>query len=487
MTAHLGHEGVGQGEGTRAQRFAARRHPLLGRVLANTGVMLGGRIGNAVLSLSYLAVAARALDVRNVGVLVLINAFAQLVGEVVKFNSWQTVLHYGADALERGDTPRFQQVVRFTLFLDALSSLGGVAIAVSASLLFRAQLGWPPGDSPDAALYCLVIALMVPATPIGLLRLFNRFDLMTAQAPIQSGVRLAGSLVAWVLAPTLTAFLLIWAAGTALAFVYLAWVSLREMRRRGLNTGFRVVGPMARGLPGAWRFAWATNASSSLDVAFTHAITLVVGALIGPAPAALWRIGRQVADALGKPAQLMVPALYPELARLRVTEGERAMRKLALQVGVLGGAVGTVLLLVTAIAGRPLLTLVMGPAFADAAGVMVWQVAAAVIGIWALPLEPMLVSLGRPGDAVKVRILVAAALLAAMPWLVKAFGTTGAGAGLVVAMAALAIGMFLMLQRNQRAVVDPACAVTLTPLVDEGDIEKMACVSDPVRAKGEPQ
>lgn len=473
--------GVGQG-GKALRSFSLAGHPLLGRVLSNTGLLLGGRLGNAVLSLSYLAVAARALDVRNVGVLVLINAFAQLVGEVVKFNSWQTVLHYGADAMERGDKPKFQQVVRFTLFLDGLSSLGGVAIAVAAALLFGAQLGWPAGDSPDAALYCLSIALMVPATPVGLLRLFNRFDLMTAQAPIGSGVRLAGSLAAWLLAPNLTAFLFVWAAGTALAFVYLAFVSFREMRRRDLVKGFRLIGPMAKGLPGAWRFAWATNASSSLEVAFTHAITLVVGALVGAAPAALWRIGRQVADALGKPAQLLVPALYPELARLRVTEGERAMRKLALQVGVLGGGVGTVLLLVTAVAGRPLLTLVMGPSFADAAGVMIWQVAAAVIGIWALPLEPMLVSLGRPGDAVKVRIVVAGALLAALPWLVDNFGTTGAGAGLVAAMAALAVGMCLMLQRRKAAVG----AATHTALA-EAEIEKMACATAPVRAKGGPQ
>lgn len=473
---------AGQGSGKTLRSLSLSQHPLLGRVLANTGLLLGGRIGNAVLSLSYLAVAARALDVRSVGVLVLINAFAQLVGEVVKFNSWQTVLQYGAAALEQSDRPRFQQVVRFTLFLDVLSSLGGVAIAVATALLFGAQLGWARGDSPDAALYCLSIALMVPATPVGLLRLFNRFDLMTAQAPISSGVRLAGSLAAWLLAPSLTAFLFVWAAGTALAFVYLAFVSLREMRRRDLTTGFRLIGPMAKGLPGAWRFAWATNASSSLEVAFTHAITLVVGALVGAAPAALWRIGRQVADALGKPAQLLVPALYPELARLRVTEGERAMRKLALQVGVLGGGVGTVLLLVTAVAGRPLLTLVMGPAFAEAAGVMIWQVAAAVIGIWALPLEPMLVSLGRPGDAVKVRIVVAAALLAALPWLVNNFGTTGAGAGLVAAMAALAVGMCIMLRRRRGGV-----APTSRSALAEAEIEKMACATDPVRAKGGPQ
>ena len=453
--------------------MATPERPLLHRVLQNAGVLLGGRAANAVISLGYMAVAARLLGVREVGVLILINAFAQLVGEVVKFNSWQTVLHYGSGPLAAGERNKLQHVMRFTLFLDVASSLVGVAVAVTAALLFGDRLGWNPADSPKAALYCLTIMVMASATPIGLLRLFDRFDLIAAQAPISSLVRLAGSGLAFLLgAATLSSFLIVWAAGTVVAFVYLAGSAVLEMRRRGLLAGFRWYGtPLTLGMPGAWRFAWATNFNSSLDVAFTHTITIVVGALAGPVPAALWRIGRQVADALAKPARLLIPALYPELARLHVSHGEHAMRRLALQVGVVGGGVGTALLLVTVLVGKPLLTLVMGPAFAPAASIMVWQVAAAVIGIWALPLDPMLVTLGRPGDSLKVRLVVAGALLAALPFMIDRFGITGAGAALVAAMAALAAGMLFMLGRQSGA-VSPAA------------LQEMACAEPPLRAKG---
>ena len=452
---------------------ASPERPLLHRVLQNAGVLLGGRAANAVISLGYMAVAARLLGVREVGVLILINAFAQLVGEVVKFNSWQTVLHYGSGPLAAGERAKLQQVVRFTFFLDTASSLVGVAVAVTAAMLFGERLGWSPADSPKAALYCLTIMVMASATPIGLLRLFDRFDLIAAQAPISSLVRLAGSGLAFLFgAATLGSFLIVWASGTVVAFAYLAGSAILEMRRRDLLAGFRWFGtPLTAGMSGAWRFAWATNFNSSLDVAFTHAITLVVGALAGPAPAALWRIGRQVADALAKPARLLIPALYPELARLHVSHGEHAMRRLALQVGVVGGGVGTGLLLITALAGKPVLTLVMGPAFAPAAAIMIWQVAAAVIGIWALPLDPMLVTLGRPGDSLKVRLVVAAALLAALPVMIGRFGITGAGASLVAAMAALAAGMLFMLQR-QSGSRTPSAA------------QEMACAEPPLRAKG---
>jgi O-antigen/teichoic acid export membrane protein len=453
--------------------MAGPERPLLHRVLANAGVLLGGRAANAVISLGYMAVAARALGVREVGVLILINAFAQLVGEVVKFNSWQTVLNYGSGALAGGDRGKLQQVVRFTIFLDLASSLVGVAIAATAALLFGERLGWTAADSPKAAAYCLTIMVMASATPTGLLRLFDRFDLIAAQTPVSSLVRLLGSGAALLLGASLGLFLAVWAAGTIVAFLYVAASAVLEMRRRGLLGGFRWTGtPLTAGLPGAWRFAWATNFNSSLDVAFTHAITLMVGALAGPAPAAFWRIGRQVADALAKPARLLIPALYPELARLRVSHGEHAMRRLAVQVGLVGGAVGTALLIVTAIAGRPVLTLVMGAAFAPAASIMLWQVGAAVNGIWALPLDPKLVTLGRPGDSLKVRLVVSAALLAALPFMIGRFGITGAGISLVTAMAALAAGMFFMLQR-QAGRVSPA------------ELEEMACTEALVRAKGD--
>jgi len=224
-----------------------------------------------------------------------------------------------------------------------------------------------------------------------------------------------------------------------------------ELSRRGLLKAFPWRGPLAAGMPGVWRFAWTTNLSATLDVAFTHVVTLVIGALVGPAQAAFWRVGRQVADAIAKPAKLLVPALYPELARLRAGQGERVMWRLALHVGVLAGGVGLALLAVSAVAGRPLLALVMGPGFAPAADLMTWQVGAAVIGVFALPLEPMLISLGRPGSAVRVRIVVSVCYLAALPLIVQHFGLVGAGAALVCAAAALALGMLASLLREGRA------------------------------------
>jgi O-antigen/teichoic acid export membrane protein len=431
-----------------SQAAEAGVRPILKRVLANAGLLLGGRTVNAVLGVGYMALAARALGARELGVMVLIQAFAQFLGEVVKFQSWQTLIHFGARPLAEGRTRDFQQVLRFTAVLDLASTVIGVAVGLAGAVLLAGRLGWTTADAPAAALYTLTIAFMVSATPVGLLRLFDRFDVMARQAALISLLRLTFCAVAFAVHAPMQGFLLALGLGTVGSWLYLAASAVGELRRRRLLVGFTWRGPMGAGLPGVWKFAWNTNLSATLDVAFSHVATLIVGGLVGPAQAAFWRVGRQVADAIAKPAKLMTPALYPELARLRAEDRHDAMWGLAKHVGLLAGGVGAALLTLSALAGRPLLDLVMGDAFAPAAAVMTWQVAAAVIGVFALPLEPMLISLGKPGRAVRVRLVVSAAFLAALPFLTTRFGLAGAGAALVGAAAALALGMLLFILRE---------------------------------------
>jgi O-antigen/teichoic acid export membrane protein len=80
---------------------------------------------------------------------------------------------------------------------------------------------------------------------------------------------------------------------------------------------------------------------------------------------------------------------------------------------------------------------------------MTWQVAAAVINLISLPLEPMVISLGHAGATVRVRIVVAAAYAAALPFLVRQYGLEAAGAALVAASAAIAVGMLWLLLRQR--------------------------------------
>jgi O-antigen/teichoic acid export membrane protein len=411
------------------------RKSLFGKVMGNAALLIGGRSLNAPLSLAYLAISARALGVHDMGVVVLINAFALTVGQLVRFESWQAVLHFGARPLTEGRPNDLYRILRFSLLLDLISAI--------AAIFAAGLLGWPPEARMAGMVYLTITIFMVQATPTGILRLFGRFGVLAAQSTVSSAVRVGGSALVLILGGGVGWILAAWYAGTVVAFIVLGAAAWRELIRQGHAGALRVTGPLTAGFPGLWRFVWATNASSSLEQVFTQTSTLIVGAVVGPAQAALFRIARQFATAIAQPAKLVVAALYPELARLRAADDVPGLGRLAVQVGLAGGVVATLIVGLAVLFGQPLLRLIMGDDFAAASGVLTWLVVAVAIEIWALPLEPMLVSVGRPGAAVKVRIAVSILYVAALIPLVAAFGLAGAGAATVGAALLMLVGMLV--------------------------------------------
>jgi len=407
-------------------------------VLANASILLGGKAATALLGLGTTALAARALGLREFGILTLIYAFANAVSDIVEFQSWQVVLHYGTRPLQEGRLSVFQRVLNFSLMLDGIGAIAGLCVGIGGVLLFGVQLGWPASVTPLALLYTTSVVWMVAATATGVLRLVDRFDLIAIQDNAQAAVRLIGAAVAFFVGGGLIAFLVVWYVASMLSFACRAYFAWRELHRHEYLKDFQWgIRGITRELPGIWRFCLTTNFNGTLQLAFTHIGTLSAGWFLGPSAAALYRIARQVATAIVKPTRLVMPALYPELARLWAAGNTNALYRLVMQVTLSGGAFATALLLIAAFGGRWALRMVLGDDFVGAAPVMTWLVGSAAIGIWALPLEPFLISTGRAMTAFATRAFVTALYLPALFLGLKDFGLLGAGYATVAAMALL--------------------------------------------------
>ena len=424
----------------------------LRQILGNAGILLGGKALNGVLSLGATAIAARALGVDQFGVLVLVHAYIQTIGEIAKFQSWQALLQYGTAPLDAGRISEFQRVLRFSLLLDALSGIGGVVIALIGVLLVGGALGWTAETAPTVAVYSLVIVFMVSATPTGALRLLDRFDLLAWQSAIDSWVRVIGAAVAWKLGAGLATFLAIWFVGQVVAFVFLFGAAWRTLRARGALDGFRLraSGSLTDGFPGLWSFVWSTNLNSTLALAFTHVSTLMVGALLGARDAALFRVAKQLGDAVAKPAKLIVPALYPELARLAAAQDIVRLRRLVWQLALAAGGAASVLLLIAASIREPALRLIVGEEFVPAKDVLLWLLGASVVSLWALPLEPLLMSTGSAGAAFRMRLLVTIVYLPILYLATVNGGLTATGAASVIGALLLFLGQLWLVLRWYR-------------------------------------
>lgn len=426
------------------------RTDALRSVYGNAAVLLGGKGFSAVASVATLALAARALGIENFGLLVLVNTFALAVADIAKFQTWQLILQYGQGALERNDRTGFQPVLRFALGLDLLSGLAGLLAALAVIALAWPWLNWPAELRGSAALYMLSIPLLVPGTPLGLLRALDRFDLLAIRSGLGALLRLAGTALGWWLGLGIDGFLAIWFATTLASLLLSASAAYGLLRARSLLGDWRWrESGFTPAIPGIWRFVWQNNLNLSLGVASTHLFTLMVGSLVGSAGAGLFHVARQLADGIGKAGDLIVAALYPQLVRLREQADHTAMRRMAWRLSLACGAVASLLLLLVAPFAETLLGWVMGATPEGGARFAVLLCAAAVVRLWALPFEPLLISTGRIATASAVRALLLAVQLPLCYALSLRHGLDGAAlSALLLALLGLALQLAPLLRRT---------------------------------------
>ena len=411
------------------------------RIFRNAGALLGGKAVAGVLSLGTLAVTARGLGPELFGALILIHSYVKLVGGLVKFQSWQAVIHYGASSLEHKRPQDLQALIKFTTALDLASAVIGMAIAVSLAGVVGAWLGWDEDTTSLVMVYSLLIAVTIKATPIGVLRLFDRFKLIALQTPLSPTVGLIGVALAYAWDGGLVAYLAAWFAAGVVESATLVILGWRELARQGLLRGldFSLRG-LAKPHPGLWRFVWASNVFTSLSAASSHLITLVLGWLLGPAAAGLYKIAHQFASVLVVPAAALRRTIYPEFARL-VAKGDAArLRKLMLRAGLISGSVAVIVVLVIAGVGEPLIRLIVGEAYGAAADLLTLLAAGSAVMLYGFALEPVFFALGRPGIMLRLSVITAALNLVLIFLLVAEFGLIGAGMA-ALASTVVAVGL----------------------------------------------
>ncbi|MAG33533.1 MAG: teichoic acid transporter [Deltaproteobacteria bacterium] len=412
----------------------------LRRLLANASLLIGGRSLNGLFNLAAMTLIVRAVGLETFGSLVLVHAFANTIGDLAKFQSWQAVLRYGTPALEAERFTDFRRLVKLTVMLDLGSALFGIGAAWVAAPLLAPHLGWPPTLVPVVQIYSLSILFMVTATPTGLLRLFDRFDLLSVSNAMGSLVRLVGAVWIFFRGGDLEFLLALWFSSVVVNGLWLIGHSIRALSARELLRGPRLgYRGLASGHERIASFVLTTHVNTTLSASMRHLATLVVGSLLGPAGAGLYDVSRQVTTLLTRLARLMKPAIYPEFARLSARNDMPGIRQLLLRSMALMTATGAVLVLPFVLFGRTLLGFVFGQEVEAAYALVVWMALAAAIRLLAFPLEPALISTGRAGTALVVRATTVTVFLTCLFTLIPRIGLIGSGvATLAAAIVALA-------------------------------------------------
>lgn len=370
------------------------------------------------------------------------------------------IVRYGVSHLHHRRMGAVARLLKACIALDLGGALVGSAVAVVAILLLAPAFGWSDAIARDALLLSFVTLLAVRSTPIGILRLYDRYRIGALADTALPIVRFAGALVALLFAPALQGFLIAWAIAeiaSAATFWSLAWRRVRKLPWRESRLSLRQLRAENEDI---LRLAGLTNASTTFQLVGQQAAVLLVGLFSSPAAAGGFRLAHQLGQAMARLSQLVSRALFPELVRAKELSADplhfvdllgRTIR--------LSAMTGVLILGLLFLAGKALLVLVAGEEFAAAYPLLLLLGGAAVFDLIGVTFEPTLVAIDRAGTVFRVKLLTMAAMLGTMIVLLSQFGAVGAGIAL---LAGSAMQCILLGIATYRAVWRHDPAVTAT-------------------------
>lgn len=407
----------------------------MARIMKNMLWLGSSRGVSAVLSLFYLGIATRTLGVSDFGRFALILSVGALIANFMQFDCWRAILRFGPHYLQAEDSRSLGALTALCRLFDIATALIGCGIAWGIFTFGADFFGWRPDIASIGLIYCCILLLATKSTPMGILRLHNRFDLSAYAETMVPITRMTGAIILLFSDADITGFLIIWAASemaAALSFWFFAYMIDSEALRLSHN---RNISTIYRQEPDLLYFLGALNIGSTLTGAVKQVPVLALGSYVSPAAAGLYRLANQLTQALSKVSSLLARSAYAELNHMRAREGMDALRKLLGQANRLSLVAAMILILVVALLGKPVLWAVAGEAFVAAYPVLLLLGIAAAFEFMAVNYEPALLASTDGKVALRLRLIGAVILIALLVLLLPRMGIMGAALAVLGSMA----------------------------------------------------
>lgn len=434
---------------SRAQGTSSVQSPMR-RVLGNFALLLRGRAIAGVMLFGVTALLARTLGPVEFGLVVLTETYALLVHGLFNFKIFNSIVRYGVPAYDANDMRTLRRLIMLCRRIDFITTTSSVIIAILLAPIIGPLMGMDDTHVFYLTAYCFVLFSTIGnGTSRGVLRLFDKFDIIGKQMSISPIVRFFGVLIAWWFDASFGVFIAILAISSISGFFYLSYFGWREYHKNiGPAQDKRDVEDIRFSeFPGLRHFIWVTYWQANVDMVPKRMTVMLAGYILGAADVGLLRLARQFSSLLSKPAVLIRQVVFLDLTR-SWNQGSSDFKVVAYKTAMLGLLFGTVFVFAAIFFGEFLLDLIVGQEYIAAAPVLALLLFASTLDLSASSLRSAAYAIGEAGLVLRVHTISAIIYLVLFFALTSTFGLMGTGIAACIAAAIPPLFMLNLIRKS---------------------------------------
>ena len=336
-------------------------------LLKNASVLFSGNFVAAVLGLVAIAILTRSLQLEVFGLYTLCIAYVTIVDRLANFQIWQALIHYGAAMVQKKSLANSSSLLAFGFLVDLFGCVLGFLIALAGAIWLPHLFGLAEIQFTTLVFASVTLLFNWVGTPTAIFRLLDEYKIQAITRNIPVGIHVIGYFFLWLNnVENLSTFIYIWAFGVIVYRIIILMVGLRLAIKRDVFSLTTIdLKQMLAASPRIWKFIFTSYLEGTVRMIREFDI-FIVNYFTNTASTGLYKIAREMARAATRLTGPFHQAIYPNLAKMKVSENFLSFRKLVIQSSVTLGTMVFVGFLVFLMLGEYLLIGIFGESYSAA-------------------------------------------------------------------------------------------------------------------------
>ncbi|MGL4760509.1 MAG: lipopolysaccharide biosynthesis protein [Sarcina sp.] len=317
------------------------------KFLKNFIVLFTGEGLSSLLGMLSVIIIVKAIGLEGNGKILSIQTYCLLLTNILGFKSFQALIKYLSKSLADNDYVAMKKYIQQSYILDIIAAIVTMVVSFIFVQPYSMFMGWDNELVKYSYIFIIAIIFQVQGTPIGILRMFNKFNYITYNNIGVGILRFIFYVIGIIYNVDLTFYMYVEIFLYIFPNIILNYLAYKTLKANNLHDFYNYKFAVDKEF---FKFNFYSNIASTIDIPVGTLTTIMINKYLGYSDISVYKIFEKIGSIIGKIGSPISQIIYPELTERIAQKKYKSAKKISdkLLIGIGGsGVVITILAYIT--------------------------------------------------------------------------------------------------------------------------------------------